>query len=234
MRGPGSCLAAAGHLSAFVFRSFLAVAIGTLLMAAPVQAQKTLTAAEVAARIDHHYNTLHSLSVHFVQHYDGMGAHRKEEGVLLLRKPGKMRWSYTDPDGQLFILDGHYAYFYTPGQSEAQRVPEKQLNDLRSPLRFLLGHTELEKELTNLQVSSVGNGGYELSGVPKGMAQRIADLKIEAAADGTIREMSIVETDGVTNSFDLSGELGNAPAPESAFVFNAPAGVHIVDGEPPV
>lgn len=205
------------------------------MMIAPLlQAQTALSARDLAARIDHHYNSLHSLSVHFVQHYDGMGAHRKEEGVLLLRKPGRMRWSYTDPDGQLFILDGKYAYFYTPGQSEAQRVPEKQLNDLRSPLRFLLGHTELEKEMADLRATRAGNGDYELSGVPKGMEQRVSELKIEAAPDGTIRTMSIVETDGVTNSFDLSGELGNAPAPDGAFVFTAPPGVHIVDGQPPV
>jgi len=225
---------AGGGFILFLRRGAWAAAMSALAMAATVRAQTAMSASELAARIDHHYNSLHSLSVHFVQHYDGMGAHRKEEGVLLLRKPGKMRWSYTDPDGQLFILDGKYAYFYTPGQSEAQRVPEKQLNDLRSPLRFLLGHTELEKELTNLQATPAGNGDYELTGVPKGMEQRVAELKIEAEPDGTIREMSIVETDGVTNSFDFSGELGDAPAPEPAFVFTAPAGVHIVDGEPPV
>jgi outer membrane lipoprotein carrier protein len=209
-------------------------AIGSLMMATALHAQAAMSARELAARIDHHYNSLHSLSVHFVQHYDGMGAHRKEEGVLLLRKPGRMRWTYTEPDGQLFILDGRFAYFYTPGQSEAQRVPEKQLNDLRSPLRFLLGHTELEKELANLQVTPAGNGDFELTGVPKGMQQRVAELKITAQTDGTIREMSIVETDGVTNSFDFSGELSDAPAPESIFVFTPPPGVHIVDGEPPV
>ncbi|HTV81783.1 MAG TPA: outer membrane lipoprotein chaperone LolA [Acidobacteriaceae bacterium] len=203
-------------------------------MASALRVQTPLSARELAARIDHHYNSLHSLSVHFVQHYDGMGAHRKQEGVLLLRKPGKMRWTYTDPDGQLFILDGHYAYFYTPGQSEAQRVPEKELNDLRSPLRFLLGHTELEKELTNLQAAPTANGDYELTGIPKGMQQRVSELMITAQPDGTIREMSIVETDGVTNSFDFSGELSDAPAPESVFVFTPPPGVHIVDGKPPV
>ncbi|MGA7884375.1 MAG: outer membrane lipoprotein chaperone LolA [Acidobacteriaceae bacterium] len=218
----------------FLRRGFWAAAIVSMMIAPLLQAQTALSARDLAARIDHHYNSLHSLSVHFVQHYDGMGAHRKEEGVLLLRKPGRMRWSYTDPDGQLFILDGKYAYFYTPGQSEAQRVPEKQLNDLRSPLRFLLGHTELEKEMADLRATRAGNGDYELSGVPKGMEQRVSELKIEAAPDGTIRTMSIVETDGVTNSFDLSGELGNAPAPDGAFVFTAPPGVHIVDGQPPV
>lgn len=217
----------------FRWRFFL-MAMCAMVAAAALRAEPSLTAAELASRIDHHYNSLHSLSVQFVQHYDGMGMHRRESGVLLLRKPGRMRWTYTDPDGQLFILDGKNAYFYTPGQNEAQTIPEKQLDDLRSPLRFLLGHTDLEKELMHLQMTPDGKDQYTLSGVPKGMEQRISDLKITTDAVGTILKMTIVETDGVTNSFDFSGELTNAPAPTSAFVFTPPPGVHIVSGEPPV
>lgn len=195
---------------------------------------QSITATDLAARIDRHYNALHSLEVHFVQHYAGMGMNRKESGVLLLKKPGKMRWTYTDPDGKLFLLDGKDGYFYSPGETEAQKVPEKQLDDLRSPLRFLLGHTELEKELSELQMTAQAGGAYVLSGIPKGLEQRVSALKIIAAADGTIRGMEIDETDGVTNQFDFSGEVPNAPAPNSAFLFTPPPGVHIVTGEPPV
>jgi outer membrane lipoprotein carrier protein len=205
-----------------------------LSLAVPAGAQSTVKPAEIAARVDRHYNALHSLEVHFVQNYEGMGMHRHEAGVLLLKKPGRMRWTYTDPDGKLFILDGHDGYFYSPGESEAQKVPEKQLDDLRSPLQFLLGHTELEKELKNLTVTSSGSSSYVLAGVPKGLEQRVASLKITAAADGTIQSMTITETDGVTNTFDFSGEAANVPAPNSAFVFTPPPGVHVVMGMPPV
>ena len=186
------------------------------------------------ARVDRHYNSLHSLEVHFVQNYSGMGMHRHEAGVLLLKKPGKMRWTYTDPDGKLFILDGHDGYFYSPGETEAQKVPEKQLDDLRSPLQFLLGHTELEKELKNLTVTAQAGGLFVLAGVPKGLEQRVASLKVTVSSDGVIHSMTIEETDGVTNAFDFSGEAGNVPTPNSAFVFNPPPGVHIVSGMPPV
>lgn len=193
-----------------------------------------MPAGELARRVDQHYNALHSLSVHFVQRYAGIGMDRKESGVLLLKKPGKMRWTYTDPDGKLFVMDGRNAYFYSPGETEAEQVEEKKLDDLRSPLRFLLGHTELEKELQGLKMIPDGNGLYTLSGVPKGLEQRVSALKITVTSDGTIRSMEIDETDGVTNSFDFSGELANAPAPNSAFVFSPPLGVHVVTGEPPV
>ncbi|HEX3986952.1 MAG TPA: outer membrane lipoprotein carrier protein LolA [Acidobacteriaceae bacterium] len=220
------------HLQRFLFGAALIAAV--LGFAAHAATPKPANAADIARLVNHHYNALHSLEVHFVQSYEGMGMHRHEAGVLLLRKPGKMRWTYTEPDGKLFILDGHDGYFYSPGESEAQKVPQKQLDDLRSPLQFLLGHTELEKELKNLTVTTSGNGDSVLSGIPKGLEQRVASLKITAAPDGTIRSMTIEETDGVTNRFEFSGEADNVPAPNSAFVFTPPPGVHVVMGMPPV
>ncbi|HEX4038903.1 MAG TPA: outer membrane lipoprotein carrier protein LolA [Acidobacteriaceae bacterium] len=197
-------------------------------------AQANLTANAVAQRVDRHYNALHSLEVHFAQEYTGMGMDRKESGVLLLKKPGRMRWTYTNPDGKLFILDGHDGYFYSPGETEAQKVPQKQLDDLRSPLQFLLGHTDLQKELIRLTVTPGANGTWQLSGVPKGLEQRVSALKIAATADGTIQSMTIEETDGVTNRFTFTGEADNVPAPNSSFVFTPLPGVRVVTGEPPV
>ena len=79
-----------------------------------------------------------------------LGIKRVESGTLLLQKPGRMKWEYNVPPGKLFVLDGKFAWFYSAGDPQVQRIPAKELDDLRSPLRFLLGHTELEKELNNL------------------------------------------------------------------------------------
>src|SRR5579875_4158701 len=110
--------------------------LAALCLASSVAAARAqpLTAAALAKRIDSHYNSLRSLEVDFTQQYQGMGMDRRASGVLLLKKPGRMRWTYDKPSGKLFLLDGHYGYFYTPGDSTAQRVPAKQIDDLRSPL----------------------------------------------------------------------------------------------------
>jgi outer membrane lipoprotein carrier protein len=192
-----------------------------------------LTAAILADRIDHHYNALRSLEVQFVQSYEGMGMNRRESGVLLLKKPGRMRWTYTQPDGKLFVLDGHNGYFYSPGDTEVQRVPVKQLDDMRSPLRLLLGHTQLAKELNGITIAPATDGTYTLSGIPRGLEKRVASFRVTAAADGTIRSLRVEETDGITNSFTFSGEAPNAPAPDASFVFHPSAGVNVVDGMPP-
>lgn len=200
---------------------------------APAQSS-SLTANALADRIDHHYNSLRSLEVHFAQEYDGMGMNRKESGVLLLKKPGKMRWTYAQPAGKLFILDGHDGYFYSPGDTEVQRVPVKKLDDMRSPLRLLLGHTKLARELMGLAIAPAANGTYTLSGIPKNMEKRVAAFSVTATADGVIQSMRVEETDGITNSFVFTDERPNAAAPDASFLFVAPPGVRVVNGMPPV
>lgn len=195
---------------------------------------QTLSAHALADRVDHHYNSLRSLQVHFTQAYEGMGMNRRESGTLLLKKPGHMRWTYSNPAGKLFVLDGRNGYFYSPGDTTAQRVPVKQLDDLRSPLRLLLGHTKLEKELSSLTISSNANGTYTLTGIPRGLEKRVSSFRITTNAEGMIQSMQIDETDGIRNTFTFSDEQPNAPAPDSAFVFTPPAGVTVVDGMPPV
>ena len=197
------------------------------------QTGQPITAAILADRIDHHYNSLRSLEVHIVQTYEGMGMNRRESGVLLLKKPGRMRWTYTQPDGKLFVLDGHNGYFYSPGDTEVQRVPVKQLDDMRSPLALLLGHTQLSKELTGIAMKPESDGTYTLTGIPRGLEKRVAAFNVTATADGTIRALRVEETDGITNSFAFSGESANVPASDASFVFVPPPGVHVVNGMQP-
>ena len=207
--------------------------LGLLLPAAlPAQAQE-LTAQQLAQRVDKYYNGLHSLRTAFTESFHGMGIDRAESGSLLLRKPGKMHWSYTSPAGKVFLLDGKYAWFYSPGDAQVERVAASQLDDLRSPLRFLLGHTQLQKELEGLTLSRSADG-LRLSGVPKGMENRVEKIVLDVSADGVIHSMAIEETDGARTEFTFKDTQANAPAPDSEFVFHPPAGVPVVDGLPPV
>ncbi len=191
------------------------------------------TAQQVAQRVDKYYNGLHSLRTEFSESFRGMGIDRQESGTLLLRKPGKMHWSYSNPAGKIFLLDGKYAWFYSPGDAQIQRVSAAQMDDLRSPLRFLLGHTQLQKELEGLTLSKTGDG-LQLSGVPKGMQNRVAKIVLGVSADGVIHSMSILETDGAETAFTFKDSQPDAPAPDADFVFHPPPGVPVVNGPPPV
>jgi outer membrane lipoprotein carrier protein len=190
----------------------------------------------IASKVDDHYNHLTTLHAAYTEQYSGMGQQRTESGTLLLKKPGRMRWQYSN--GKLFVLDGKFAISYTPGDPQAQRVPAKQLDDMRSPLRFLLGHTKLEKELDNLKVIPAANGEVTLSGTPhyamSPSDQRVQRIAVTVVpASGIITGLRIEEIDGTVTQFSFRDMKENVTASDTDFRFTAPAGVSIVDGLPP-
>jgi outer membrane lipoprotein carrier protein len=184
-------------------------------------------------RVDDHYNHLRTLRARYTEHYAGMGLDKTESGTLTLKKPGLMRWSYDKPAGKVFVLDGKYAWFYTPGDAQVSRRPAKQLDDLRSPLRLLLGHTQLSKELETVTTAPEGSD-FRITGVPKGMAQRVKVLTLIVTASGEIEHMKIEEVDGSVTEFSFSGMEENVPVAASDFVFTPPPGVAVVDGQAPI
>jgi outer membrane lipoprotein carrier protein len=188
----------------------------------------------LAQRVDRHYNQLHSLKAGFAESYTGLGIRRTESGTMLLLKPGRMKWEYSQPAGKIFLLDGKYAWFYSRGDSQVQRIPANKLDDMRSPLRFLLGHTQLEKELNHLALVSTANGHFTLTGQPKGQERRVRQLKLTVTADGAILSLEVEEVDGAQTRFTFSGEQPNAPVSAGVFHFTPPAGVPVVDAMPPV
>lgn len=202
----------------------------TLLVARPAPAQ---TAQQLAATVDRHYNALRSLRVAFTESYAGLGNDRRETGTLWLAKPGRMRWDYAKPAGKVFVLDGKYGWFYSPGDAQVQRIAASKLDDMRSPLRFLLGHAQLSKELNGLTMARDG-AAFRLSGVPRGMEPRIRALELLVTADGTIETMTLEELDGSRTGFAFRGEQPNPALPKDAFRFMPPPGVPVVAGTPPV
>ena len=189
---------------------------------------------DLAHRVDQHYNKLHSLKAGFTESYAGLGMHRQESGTLLLLKPGRMRWDYASPPGKVFLIDGKYAWFYTKGDTQVQRIPAKELDDLRSPLRFLLGHTQLEKELTGLKLTGASGGQFTLTGEPKGQENRVTRLALTVTADGSITSIEVEETDGAITHFIFTGEQPNAQIAPELLQFTLPKGVPVVDAMPPV
>jgi outer membrane lipoprotein carrier protein len=191
------------------------------------------TASDLAAKVDARYNHLASLRANFTEHFTGLNLDRTESGTVTMKKPCRMRWDYSTPTGKVFVLDGRNAWFYSPGDAQAQHVPAKTLDDLRSPMRYLLGHTHLDKDFAGLQATSIP-GGYKLTGVPQGMAQSVLLVTLEITAEGQLLALRIQDTDGTTTEFRFINIQENLPLKDSDFLFTPPDGVPVVDAMPPI
>ena len=209
----------------------LAGVISASAQAAPSHRADAETA--ILHKVDDHYNHLASLRARYVERYTGMGMSRSESGTLLLKKPGRMAWHYDTPAGKVFVFDGKFAWFYTPGDPQAQKIPAKQLDDLRTPLRFLLGHTKLEKELDGIIVAPVGEQ-IRITGVPRGMGSRVKQLTLTVTGTGAITAMQLEEVDGAKTEFSFTAIEENVPVRESDFTFVPPSGVTIVSASQPI
>lgn len=190
--------------------------------------------------VDNHYNHLRSLESDFTEIYRGDGPERVESGTLWLKKPRKMRWEYRSPKEKLFISDGEVVWFYMPTERQVRKTTLKKLDDLRSPLAFLLGKTKLEKELTGLSkvVDEAPMDARDtlLRGVPQGVvpqsvAGQVSEVQLEITPADQIVRIVLIEADGTETEFRFAGWKENVEMNDSRFQFAPPAGVETVDGE---
>ena len=187
----------------------------------------------IAQAVDKHYNHLQSLQTEFTESYRGAGIERTESGSLWLKKPGKMRWEYRSPKEKLFLSDGKDAWFYLPEDRQVRRTSVKKLDDLRSPLSFLLGKTQLEKELGGLSlapdVAPLTPGNAVLRGVPKAMADRIREVILEITPDHRIARIQFEEADDSVTEYRFSQQEENGAMADQRFQFAAPPGVEVIE-----
>lgn len=188
---------------------------------------------QLAQSVDHRYNRLQTLETQFTETYRGAGMSRSESGTLWLKRPGKMRWDYREPRPKLFISDGHTAWFYVPGDQQVRKASVKKLDDLRSPLRYLLGKTKLEKEFSGLSlapdVKPLDPSDVVLRGVPIGMENRVTQVLLEITPDSQFRTITIEEADGSLTQFRFFDQKQGIYISDSRFRFTPPPGVETVE-----
>src|SRR5664279_2208293 len=211
----------------FVFTLLFALGVGATLAA-------QTDVHVIADKVDQRYNRMQTLQAQFSETYSGAGMTRRENGTLELKKPGRMRWDYEQPRPKMFVIDGSVAWFYVPGEKQARRAPVKQIEDLRSPLRYLLGKSKLEKEFVGLAVATdakpANAGDVVLRGVPKGMQERISQTQLEISPEGLITRIMVQEMDGSVTEFRFLQQKENVQIADQRFKFTPPQGVEVVQG----
>jgi outer membrane lipoprotein carrier protein len=210
------------------------VIIGLLLAVVTVVPAQAEDIHEIARAVDDHYNHLRSLQSDFTEIYQGDGPERVESGTLWLKKPRKMRWEYRSPKEKLFVSDGQVVWFYLPTERQLRKTSLKKLDDLRSPLAFLLGKTRLESELRGLSKavdqSPLVPRDMVLRGVPQAMMGQVSEVLLEITPSHQIVRIVLVDGDEATTEFRFAGWKENLELSDRQFIFTPPPGVETVDG----
>jgi outer membrane lipoprotein carrier protein len=183
--------------------------------------------------VEERYNRPKTLRLHFHQIYKQSGQVLRDEiGTLYLMKPGKMRWEYEGTEQKLFLSDGRRVIFYLPTERRLTETAVKESDDLRNPIRFLLGGLKFQKEFERVDkvndIAPLEPGNVVIRGVPKLMKDRLESVVMELSSQFEIRRLILAEPGGVLTDFRFSNETSNMRISPELFKFTPPQGTEII------
>ncbi len=184
----------------------------------------------VLKAVEQRYNNARTLAVRFEQTYTAQKRRRTERGELYLRKPGRMRWEYSSPDGKLFVSDGKAFYLYTPDNRRVERTRIKESEDWRAPLAFLLGRLDFYRDFKRFTVRAEGPDTWI---VAEPRSDRLAYTQVGFLVNPSyeIRKLEITGQDRAVMEFRFEDERVNPRLDENLFRFQPPPGAEVVESD---
>lgn len=188
---------------------------------------------DIARRIQAHYDGVRDFSATFEQRYTG-GALRKqtsERGTVQVKKPGRMRWEYVQPERKLFVADGRRFYAYVPADKQVIVSAIAEDDKAATPVLFLAGKGNLTRDF-NVSATTVAGapaGATAIRLVPK---RREAEydwlaLVVDQASLG-LRMLVAGDSQGGTSSFTFTDMRENVGLSDKPFTFTIPRGTDVI------
>jgi outer membrane lipoprotein carrier protein len=193
---------------------------------------------EVVKRIQARYEQTRDLQAEFKQvtRIEGFATPLMSSGNLFIKKPGRLRWDYREPDAQEIYVNGNDLMMYVPQHKQVLVGKLTQMAASQAPLQLLQGAAKLEEhfEAQATLGSERGEGGIPLvTLIPKDAGQESVRTVVRIVVEAQpktyfIKTVSIHEVSGNIATFQFSNLQANTGLKGSLFEFAVPAGVEVV------
>jgi outer membrane lipoprotein carrier protein len=207
------------------------VALAVLLAAPVLAAQPPARSADALAQaLQERYRRVLDFSADFVQTYRG-GALRteaRERGTVTIKKPGKMRWVYTDPERKEIISDGLTIYMYYPAERRviASDVPPD--GGASTGAMFLVGRGDVSRDFTASFAGDQPDGAIALKLTPRQPQSDYEHLVVRLdPATLQIRALTTLDQLGGENTLTFGNLRENRNVSDRTFEFRIPSGVTV-------
>jgi len=188
----------------------------------------------VIERVQKKYDAAADFKARFGQTLTNQAFGRKTSlgGEVLFKKPGRMRWNYTQPELKSYVADGNTLWLYEPEDKQAFKQDLKS-SQLPAALAFLTGQGSLTAEFDVTMAGQTpygGAGDYVLALVPKQpQAQVKSILFVVDPTTFNVRESVITDAQGNVNDMLFSDIHVNSGIPDANFRFTPPPGTRVID-----
>jgi outer membrane lipoprotein carrier protein len=209
-------------------------AAGTVAAAAPAPAAGAISLDDAVRGLEGAYGKMTDLKAEFSQsaYNKSLNQTIPAQGIVYLKKGGKLRWEYADPTPQQIVSDGKTLWIYTPalGQVNVGAAPEALSGPAGS---FLAGLGRLREHFAvrflNPAEPRDRDGNVVLDLTPKQPLPTMARL-ILAVDPGAweVRRATVYDQFENTVTMNFRKTTVNSGLPDSVFTFVAPKGVATV------
>jgi len=149
-------------------------------------------------------------------------------GTVVFAKPGKMRWSYEEPEPSLVVSDGETLWIYDPAYREAQKLPATEGYLSGAAIQFLLGEGEIDRDF-EITPRRCEKTVAELRLIPrKPSSYEQLDVLVNPQTGDLLKTTVYFVLGNVTEVAFSEIELNTGPAP-SVFQFDPPADVRVIE-----
>lgn len=203
-------------------------------------AGKQSKASEVASLVQSFYDQTKTFQAKFrqTQFTKIYNRYERAQGRVVFKKPGKMRWDYRSPNGQVFVSDGRKLVVYQPpeeGERHGQLF-ERAMNadQLPEAFSFLTGTGRLDTDFTIRLLDSRRyrfRSGHVLELRPREPSPNydrvlffVQIVNSGSRRAGVIKRVMIIDSLGNRNRFDFRDLQFNRKVSEKRFSFRPPAG----------
>jgi outer membrane lipoprotein-sorting protein len=188
----------------------------------------------VAARVQAHYEGVRDLSAHFAQATRSVmfggatpQAEQRARGEVVFAKPGRMRWTYTEPEPSLVVSDGRTLWIHDPEAGEVQELPVGSGFLSGAAFQFLLGEGQL-LETFRVRARGCGEPRVELELTPREPAtyERL-ELRVDPQS-GDVHETTVIDLFGNRTDVVFQDVRRNQDPPDATFRFEVPPGTRVL------
>jgi outer membrane lipoprotein carrier protein len=157
-----------------------------------------------------------------------LGREIVERGVVQIKRPGRMRWEYQQPDKKTFVCDGTTFFFYVP--AERQVIVREQAGVQGLPTLLLSGQGAIVDQFEVALEAGAAGVGPSLRLTPRRPDPEIESVRLDLDARERIVGLEVLDVQGNRSRFRFDDLREDLRLPDRLFRFEVPPGVEVVTG----
>jgi outer membrane lipoprotein carrier protein len=188
---------------------------------------------QIVKKLQARYDSTAGFHANFTQQVESatLGQKIESRGTVVFKKPGRMRWEFTEPK-QTLVSDGKFFWFYQPAEKQVIKTPFQNAFTSNTPASFLLGVGQLQKDFTVALTSETADA-YQLRLTPKQDPEAIGTLDLTVNTKTfDIQQAVVTDPLGNVTRLQLTNIDRAAPIKDETFRFTAPSGVDVIEPIP--